>query len=338
MVNHHSWTNNKPFQLESGATLPEVTLAYSTFGELSPNRDNVIWVCHALTGGSNVKEWWPEIIGKGCLFDPTHHFIICANMLGGCYGSTGPLSINPKSGSEYFHDFPFITNRDIVNAFDLLRKHLNIERVKIITGGSMGGQQAIEWCVIQPGVFENLVALATNARHSPWGIAFNESQRMAIEADTTWSLNEDKAGMKGMEAARAMGMMSYRCYASYELKQTDSNDPKDNFKASSYQKYQGEKLTKRFNAYTYWTLSKAMDSHNIGRNRGGFEKALAQIKARSLFIGIDSDLLFPIQEQQLLNTLTPKSELEIVTSKFGHDGFLIEMDEISAIIKKHLDL
>ena len=254
-------------------------------GQLNHTGDNVVWVCHALTANSDFSDWWSGLIEQQ--FDPDQYFIICVNMLGGCYGSTGPLSINPQTQEPYYHDFPQLTNRDIVKAFDLLRGELGINKIHTAIGGSMGGQQALEWSLVEPDLISNLVLVATNAQHSPWGIAFNQSQRMAIELDPTWNERHAQAGMNGMKAARATALLSYRSYQTYQETQQEDNDEKvDNFKASSYQIYQGEKLFRRFNAFTYWYLSKAMDAHHVGRNRKGVSKALAQVKAQTTVIGI----------------------------------------------------
>ncbi len=324
------------FALEQGGVLEGFRLCYSTIGKLNADKSNVIWVCHALTANSNVLDWWGGLFKKGRYFDPDEYFIICANMLGGCYGSTGPLSINPESGTPYYHSFPKLTNLDIVCSFDLLRQHLGITEVHSIIGGSMGGQQALEWCIHQPDVFKNLVGLATNAKHSPWGIAFNESQRMAIAQDPSWSGGGAEAGLNGMKTARTIALLSYRAYEVYQKKQSDSDDVLDEFRASSYQRYQGEKLQLRFNAYSYWNLSKAMDAHNVGRNRNSINSALKLIKTRCHFIGISSDILFPIEEQRFLAENIPEAELTIIDSIYGHDGFLVETERINQVLRNQV--
>jgi homoserine O-acetyltransferase len=329
---------NQTFHLESGATLPEIEIAYSTFGNLNPERNNVVWVVHALTANSDPSEWWSGLVGEGKLLDPNRYFIICANNLGSCYGSTNALSNHPKTGEPYYHNFPLITIRDIANSLDLLRKHLKIKQIQLCLGGSQGGQIVQEWAISQPTVFENLFLLCTNAAHSPWGIAFNEAQRMAIEADPTWESWNDEAGLAGMKAARAMALISYRNYLTYNLTQVSDNELLDDFKASSYQQYQGEKLVKRFNAFSYWTLSKAMDSHNVGRGRKSRELALAMIKARTLIVGIHSDILFPIQEQQFLAKHIPNAQFVEIDSIYGHDGFLIEYEQITKILREFLKI
>ncbi len=323
------------FSLEAGATLPGFRLAYTTFGTLNQERSNVIWVCHALTGNADPTDWWNGMVGSGKFYDPAKWFVVCANVIGSCYGSTGPLSENSETHEPFYHDFPTITIRDMVNALDLLRQELGIERIHTCIGGSLGGQQALEWAIMQPNLIENLLLIATNAVHSPWGIAFNEAQRMAIEADPTWTERRAEAGMAGMKAARAIAMISYRNYDTYGFTQAlDNNEQIDNYKASGYQRYQGEKLVSRFNAFTYWTLSKVMDSHNVGRNRGSILKALEQVRARTLVVGIRSDVLFPPLEQQFLARHIPDATYEEIDSLYGHDGFLIEFRPLSQIIRK----
>lgn len=321
-----TYNYKEEFQLESGNTLPELNLTYTTLGELNTAESNVVWIIHALTANSNPSEWWSGLVGDGKFYNPQEHFIICVNVLGSCYGSTGPLSKNPKTGNAYYHHFPELTNRDIANSFDLLRKHLGIEKIHTLLGGSLGGQQAMEWAIKEPNLFENLILIATNAQHSPWGIAFNESQRLAIKADRTWLSYSDDAGLKGLKAARSIALLSYRSYQAYKRTQSDDTEKTDDYKAASYQNYQGEKLVERFNAFSYYQLSKVMDSHNVGRGRDGVKNALNQIKAKTLVVAISSDLLFPVTESLILVEGIIGSEIEVIDSLYGHDGFLIETD------------
>jgi len=325
------------FDLENGQSLPELTLAYNTFGQLNEAQDNVIWIIHALTGNSNPMEWWPGVVGPGLSIDPNKHFIVCANCLGSHYGSTNALSENPKTSYPYYHSFPLLTVRDLVNAYDLLRRDLGLSKIKLLAGASLGGQQALEWAIMQPDVFDDLLLIATNARHSPWGIAFNESQRLAIQADATWAQKSPEAGQKGMLAARALALLSYRSPEGYNMTQNEVEDKIDNFRAASYQKYQGEKLVRRFNAFSYWTLSKIMDSHNVGRERGSVEATLSSLKARTTIIGIESDILFPLEEQKFLYRYIPNSRLKVIVSNLGHDGFLTENDQVNEIIRYVLE-
>ena len=325
-----------PFELEAGGTLPGFRLKYTTWGKLNPERSNVVWICHALTGSSVFTHWWSGLFNGSGPFDPSDHFIICANVLGGCYGSTGPLSVNPASGLPFYDHFPAITNRDIVRAFDRLRQHLGFEKIHTLIGGSLGGQQVLEWAIYRPEVFQRIVAIACNARQSAWGIAINEAQRMAIEADPSWGSARPEAGLAGLRAARAMAMVSFRSYEAFEAQREVVSDKLNNFKAAGYQRYQGDKLVSRFDAFTFWTLSKAMDSQNTGRGRQGVEAALAEIRARALVIGIDSDGLFPPAEQRLIAQHIPGAQFELLSSPYGHDAFLIEVDALKKILGRFL--
>ena len=326
----------RPFQLECNAILPELEIAYQTFGELHPLQNNVVWVCHAFSGNTDPTDWWSGLVGKGRLLDPEHYFIVCANMLGSCYGTTGPASLHPETRQPYRQKFPLVTIRDIVRVYQILQQHLGIERIRLILGGSMGGQQALEWAITDPHLFDQVCVIATNARHSPWAIAFNESQRMAIHADQTLYEDSLNAGRKGLEAARAIAMLSYRHFHSYNATQQDEFDLLDDFRASSYQRYQGYKMWKRFNVFSYLTLSKAMDTHHVGRNRGGLHQALKRITAPTLVVGVQSDLLFPVEEQKFLARHIPDASLEIIQSIYGHDAFLIEYDQLTKYLGNFL--
>jgi homoserine O-acetyltransferase/O-succinyltransferase len=331
----HVFRLPRPLRLENGAVLPHVAVTYHTFGQLSPTRDNVLWVCHALTANSDVPEWWPGLVGTGCHFDPSEWFIVCANVLGSCYGTTGPLTPDPVTGEAAFQQFPLITIRDMVAVHEALREHLALARINTLIGGSLGGQQAVEWAVQRPEVFENLVLLATSARHSAWGIAFNEAQRLAILADPTYHQATPAGGAAGLRAARAVALLSYRSYDAYGRTQTDADETKTtDFLASSYQRYQGDKLVARFDAYSYVTLSHAMDSHHVGRGRGGIAAALGRIRARTLVLGITSDVLFPPQEQQLLARYIKGALYAEMDSQYGHDGFLIETAQITHFLER----
>src|SRR6187402_389352 len=195
------------FKLECGDTLGKLTIAYTTYGTLNESKTNVVWICHALTANSDAADWWDGIVGKNHVIDPDKYFIVCANILGSCYGTTGPVSINPVTKAPYHNSFPLITIRDMVNAHILLRKHLEIEKIFLLMGGSMGGYQAMEWCIMEKDVINRLLLLATSATESAWGIATHTAQRLAIEADSTWRSNSPEAGAKGLKAARALGML-----------------------------------------------------------------------------------------------------------------------------------
>jgi len=201
-------------------------------------------------------------------------------------------------------------------------------------GGSLGGQQVLEWSIIQPQRILNQVLLATNAFHSPYGIAFNESQRLAIYADETYGMDIPTGGQKGLKAARSIALISYRTYNAYSTTQKEVDVNKvEGFNASGYQVYQGEKLVNRFNAHSYVSLSKTMDSHNAGRNRGSVEDALRTVKANTLCIGISSDILFPPTEQKFLKEHIPHARYEEIDSFYGHDGFLIETEKLTQKLK-----
>lgn len=323
-MNKHFFTYRQPLQLESGQLLPSVDVVYHTYGKLKSDRSNVIWICHALTANSDVSDWWNSLVGEGKTYDPANYFIVCSNIIGSCYGSSGPLTINPDTKLPYYSSFPQVTIRDMVNVHIILRKHLGLEKINTIIGGSMGGYQAIEWALMEPSIFNKMVLVATGAQESAWGIAIHTAQRFAIEADDTWNEHRQNAGAKGLKAARAIGMLTYRNYEAFVKAQTDDEHKLDNFKASSYLNYQGEKLVKRFNTYSYWLLGKAMDSHNIARNRGTLENILKSIRLNTLIIGISSDHLCPVAEQRLMALHIPNSKFVEIDSPYGHDGFLIE--------------
>jgi len=333
-MNTEIFKYNKLFKLESGKQLRALEIGFHTYGKLNKDRSNVVWVCHALTANSDVFDWWKGLFGDSNYFNPDDHFIICANIVGSAYGSTSPLSVNPLTEAPYYLSFPQLTVRDVVRAHQLLAEHLCIDNIEILLGGSLGGQQAVEWSIMEPERIKNLVLIASNARHSPWGIAFNESQRLAITSDRTFYANVPGGGKKGLKVARSIALLSYRSYKTYSITQQEDKDSVvDDFRASSYQNYQGQKLVNRFNAYSYWFLSKTMDSHNVGRGRHGIEKALSIVKARTLVIGIKSDVLFPIEEQEYLFRHIPKSAFAELDSFYGHDGFLIETEALTNIFK-----
>lgn len=320
-------------KLESGKKLTDFEITYHTYGKLNSDKSNVVWVCHALTANSDVFDWWKGLFGKKNFFNTDDYFIVCANVLGSHYGTSNPLSINETTGLPYGLSFPEFTIRDMVYAHQILAEHLGIDHIQVLIGGSLGGQQALEWAVIEADRIKNLVVLATNAQHSPWGIAFNESQRLAIGADRTFYNNHPSGGLKGLKAARSIALLSYRTYESYVRTQSEVDDTKkNNFKASSYQNYQGEKLVKRFNAYSYWFLTKAMDSHNLGRNRSSVQDALKSIKANTLSIGIENDFLFPVEEQKFIAQHIDNAVYEEINSFYGHDGFLLETEKLEKII------
>jgi homoserine O-acetyltransferase len=333
--NIRHYISDEPFLLELGGILPGITLGYHTYGTLNAAADNVIWICHALTANSAPHEWWPGLVGPGKLYDPAHKFIVCANIPGSCYGTTGPLSVNPSTGRPWFHAFPSITVRDMVSAHELLRAHLGIQSIHTVIGGSLGGHQALEWAIIMPDLFENLILLATSAALSPWAIAFNHSQRMAIEADATFFEERPGGGLSGLKAARSIALLSYRNGHTYNQTQRETDpDKTDHFKAATYQEYQGDKLVKRFNAWSYHVLTRAMDTHNVARGRGGVPMVLKQVKARSLLVGISTDILFPSEDMHEMAGYIFGSRYVEINSGYGHDGFLIEHAQLTTLINQ----
>lgn len=323
--------SKQPFVLESGTVLPEITIAYHTYGVLKGTDTKVVWVCHALTASADCADWWKGLVGEDCLINPDQYFIVCANILGSCYGTTGPLSVNPKTQDPYFSDFPAVTIRDMVNAHILLREYLQIEQIFLLMGGSMGGYQVLEWAMMEQKRIQKIFLIATSPSESAWGVAIHTAQRLAIEADLTWKDKHEKAGAAGLKAARAIGMLTYRNYGIFQEAQTDPDPEKiDDFKASSYINYQGEKLVKRFNAYSYWLLTKSMDTHHLGRGRrGDLIKALNSIQQPVLIMGIRSDILCPLDEQRFMKEYMPNATLVEIDSTYGHDGFIIETVQIS---------
>ena len=329
---------DKEFELESGVKLPSLTIAYDTYGVRNEDSSNVIWVCHALTANSDVADWWPHTVEEGCFLDPDKYFTVCANFLGSHYGTTGPLSENSETGEPWYGDFPRITVRDMVRAHQLLAEYLGIKRVKLLIGSSIGGFQCLEWSVMQPDFAERAAFIATTPRTKPWASAFNESQRMAIQSDPTFGERNAEAGLDGLAIARSIALLSYRGGMAYDKTQEDADPDEASFerRVHSYQRYQGEKLRRRFNAYSYIRLSQAVDSHNLGRGRGKVEDVLKQIKAKSLVVAITSDILFPPSDHQILIDNIPDVEYHLIDSDFGHDGFLVEHKQLNDIILNFL--
>ena len=329
---------DKPFTLESGEVLPSLEIAYDTFGVRNDDDSNIIWVCHALTANSDVADWWPHTVEKGCFLDPEKYFTVCANFLGSHYGTTGPLSLNPATGEKWYGDFPRVSVRDMVRVHQLLAEHLGIKRVKLLIGSSIGGFQCLEWSVMQPDFAERAAFIATTPRTKPWASAFNESQRMAIENDPTFGNRTDDAGAAGMATARSIALLSYRGGMAYDKTQEDAEPNEAGFerRVLSYQRYQGEKLRRRFNAYSYYRLSQAVDSHNLGRGRGTGEEQLRKIRSKSLVVAITSDILFPPSDHKELVECIPNVEYHLIDSDFGHDGFLVEHKQLNEILLRFL--
>lgn len=326
--------NTGAFEFESGGSLPGLELAYHCSGREYRKGEKVVWICHALTANSDPEDWWPQMVGPGKFIDPEKCFVVCVNMLCSPYGSSGPASTDPSSGQPYLMRFPKITIRDIVAGNILVRKHLGIDRVDVLIGPSIGGFQAYEWAVTEPELFSRVIFLATTDRCTPYMTAFNESQRMALLSDPTFGEAASLSGGKaGLACARSIAMLSYRTFEGYNRTQSEA-DPDTLFadRAASYQRYQGKKLADRFDAYSYWFLTCALDSHNIGRGRGGVDAALGRIKAKAMVINIDSDNLFPPQPGRDTASKIAGAEYHEMSSAFGHDGFLLEYGTLSALM------
>lgn len=335
------YRHDGPFRLESGICLPELEIAYHTYGKLSPERDNVVWVCHALTANSDVADWWPHTVGPDRFLDPEKFFVVCANIIGSCYGTTGPLSVLPGCHRAYYADFPAISMRDIVEAHRILAEHLGIERIHGLAGASVGGFQAIEWAVAEPWRFDRLILIATSAKASPWTIAINETQRMAIKADPAYGEYRSDAAADGLAAARAIGLLTYRGPQGYNITQQDAEpcQPDEpaapHHRACTYQQYQGAKLVNRFNAYSYVSILDSFDTHDVGRGRGGVEKALERLAAGQLavkVVGLSTDLVFTPPEMERLAEMIPGAQYHVIHSEFGHDGFLVEHEQLNKIL------
>jgi homoserine O-acetyltransferase len=322
----------QPFVLECGEVLPSLTIAYHTYGTLNAAGTNVVWVCHALTANADARDWWKGLIGNDGLINEQDYFIVCANIIGSCYGSTGPLTENPNTGAPYYSSFPAVTIRDMVKAHVILREALGIRSIALLMGGSMGGYQVLEWALLEPAIIQKLFLIATSPSESAWGVAIHTAQRLAIEADATWKNMDANAGNAGLKAARAIGMLTYRNYQIFKESQTDPDPEKiDDYKAASYINYQGDKLVQRFNAYSYWLLTKTMDSHNVSRGRGmDVAQVLNGITIPTLIIGIKSDILCPLEEQRFMAAHLPAAALVEIDSNYGHDGFIIETKQITS--------
>lgn len=327
------------FTFESGERLRELDIVYHTSDREYRKGEKVLWICHALTGNSDPEEWWPQMVGNGRIFDPQTYYIVCVNMLCSPYGSSGPVSVNPDTGRPYFMTFPQTTIRDIVNANILVRKHLGIESIDLMMGPSVGGFQALEWVIMEADTVREVVFLATATRVTPYMTALNESQRLALLADPTFEAAESlDGGRKGLACARSIAMTTYRTFDGYNLTQYEEDgDCMFADRAASYQRYQGKKFVDRFDAYSYWYLTKALDSQNVGRGRGGVVKALSRIKAACHVISIDSDVLFPPKHGKATVVSLGNAQYHELSSLYGHDGFLIENEHLCHILRPILE-
>lgn len=362
-VGHRLFAELGPFSFESGESLPHARLAYETWGELSPARDNAILVLHALTGDSHLRGpaggghatsgWWEEIVGPGRAIDTDRYFVVAPNMLGGCQGSTGPAGFAPD-GDPWGPRFPYTTVRDQVAAQRRLAEILGVERWYAVVGGSMGGMHALEWGVGSPEAVDRLAVLAAPAATSADEIAQNTVQIEAVRLDPNFAGGryydrpDGEGPHRGLALARRMAMLSYRS-------PDELNDRFDRswqsgisplghggrFAVESYIDFHGNRFTRRFDANSYTVLLGAMNSHDIGRGRGGVEAALSRVTALTLVLGIDSDRLFPLAQQRTvargIRRTLDGDEPTLLSSPFGHDAFLIESDVVGAALRRLLD-
>ena len=326
---HKLITDN--FIFEAGGCIDHLEIIYHTSPREYQPGDRVVWLCHALTANSDPLDWWPEMVGENCWVNPDKDYVVCVNIFGSAYGTTGPRSIEDPFA------FPKFTVRDTAKLFTLVREHLGIERVDLLVGSSIGGFHALEWAIMEGDVIERAAFIATAPRVSPWLTAWMEVQRMALEADPTFREAQSlEGGRKGLETARAISLISYRSLDGYNLTQYETDDDcLFATRAASYERYQGQKLVKRgFDAYSYYYLLNCVDSQNVGRLRGGVETALTQIKAKSIVIAITSDGLFPPSESRDWAEYIPYAKYYEIESRFGHDGFLLETEQITKILSE----
>lgn len=324
-----------PFHLEEGGVLQGVRVAYRSWGSLNPAGDNAVLVCHALTGSADVDEWWQGVLGPGRALDPDQDFVVSSNVLGGCYGTTGPGSPLPGFPRGMGPEFPHVTIRDQVRLQALLLDALGVRRLSLVVGGSMGGMQALEWAVMKPLPVGAAAVIGAPGRHSPWAIGLGELQRRAIREDPDWRggrYDAQRPPLKGMALARGVAMCSYRSPGSFGLRFSRDRAPDGEFQVESYLRYQGSKLGARFDANSYLVLSRAMDTHDLARARGEMASVLNGIQPRTLVVGISSDILYLPEELEELAAGIPGGELVWIGSPHGHDAFLMEQEELSGIL------
>lgn len=349
-----------PIRLDSGRVMGPITVAYETYGTLAPNQENVILIPHALTGDSHCAShgphdpeegWWEPLVGPGRVFDTDRYFIICANVLGGCQGTTGPSTIDPVTGRPYGMRFPVVTIRDMVRVQHALLQHLGIERLFLVAGGSMGGMQTLQWAIDYPEIVGAVLPIATPGRSSAQSIAYNEVGRQAIMLDPFWRGGDyygyDEGPDAGLGVARMIGMITYQSDASMAEKfgrrlmdgpQADLYDLSTQFEVESYLHYQGKKLVQRFDANTYIYLTRALDVFDLSHGYGSYEAALARVQCPVLVYGMSSDILYPTyQQRELVDTLTrlgKQVEYAELETAYGHDGFLIEFPRMEPILRE----
>ena len=351
------------FEPELGGYLEEVTLAYETWGELDSSGENAILIVHALTGDSHcaggVSEayrrggWWDEMVGPGRPVDTDEHFVVCSNVLGGCSGSTGPASVDPETDCPYGMRFPIITIRDIVRTQKRLLDNLGVTKLEVVIGGSIGGQQALEWAVEFPDFVERAVPLAATGALGPQGVGMSEIGRRAIMADPDWQGGDyygtGRSPETGLAIARMAGMLTYQSAEGQweRFGREQATRPAlheefgGRFEVESYLHYQGRDLTGRFDANSYLYLTRAMDLYDVGAGYASHEEAYERIRAEVLFVGISSDWLFPAREvraaAELAKAAGAEAHYEEIESPNGHDAFLKDWDELRAAVGPFLD-
>jgi homoserine O-acetyltransferase len=361
-----TFATDRGFALESGAALTDVTLAYETVGELSPAADNAVLICHAWTGDSHVAGpaerghgapgWWSDVVGPGLAIDTDRWFVVCANVLGGCQGSTGPASPHPADGTPYGSRFPVITIRDMVRAQARLADHLGIGAWHAVVGGSMGGMQALEWAVMYPDRVRAVLPIATCMQASAQQIAWGAIGRRAVALDPAWrggdyyDAPDGEGPVDGLAIARMVAQVTFRSENVFtdrfgrdladRARHGDTFGLWQQFEVERYLEYHGTKLVRRFDANSYLVIGKAMDLHDVARGRGSVGAAMGRVKARALTIGINSDLLYPPYQQEHIHAVlqangSPSDYVE-VDSPHGHDAFLINVDQIAPPIAKFL--
>ena len=328
------------FVLESGEVLRDVEIAYRTWGDPANAGEHAILICHALTGSADVEAWWPGIIGEGKAFDPARDFIVCANILGSCYGTTGPVSLKPESGDRYRADFPGVSVRDMVELERILLDALGVGFIELVTGPSLGGMQALEWPLMYPERVGSVVPIGVGGRHSAWCIGVSEAQRAAIAADPNWQggyYSDDATPDNGLAAARMMAICTYRSWDSFDQRFGRERRDEEVFQVQSYLRHQGTKINGRFDANTYVTLTHAMHTHDLARGRGEYPDILGSIEQPALVVSVSSDALYPPEEQRYLADHLPNAQYEILDCPHGHDGFLIETGTLGGIIAEFRD-
>jgi homoserine O-acetyltransferase/O-succinyltransferase len=323
-------------ELESGAMLPETEIAFDTYGSLNREGSNAVLVLHALTGSSDAREWWSGLIGEGRLLDPKKYFIIAPNLLGSCYGTTGPESIHPVTGQPYGATFPTISVRDIARANLALLDRLGVACVHLAIGGSLGGMVVLEMAALAPERFHAIVPIAVSGSHSAWRIAFSSYLRKAIIAsDPTL---QDRAKLReGMKLARQAAMISYRSSAEFEERFGRSKAVSGVFEVESYLEHQGEKLAARFSPYSYLTLTRAMELYDLSAGRASMQEAGTSIECNALFVGISSDILYGTDEIKRFASLFPNGRYRTLHAIHGHDSFLIDTGPLAKIIAPFLE-